>query len=187
MDILSILALSSKFLIEAAGIDKKLFNSLYTVNDKIDYLIYHGFKLLGKGSGRTTWALSSKRALKVALNNAGKAQNQLEFELLSSNNSEYLPKVYDISKDASWIEVELVRQLTNVKELEDILGVPISDFYLVATNYQYIITDGDWSDPNAEKVMELLGSHATLKGLFQIATKLGILLTANVPVTEDAE
>jgi hypothetical protein len=64
--------------------------------------------------------LSSKRALKIALHEFGRLQNERE---LNSRPSEFITKVFDHDPKHEWIVTELVRPCESMDEVEDFLGL----------------------------------------------------------------
>lgn len=78
---------------------------------------------IGKGGSRNTYALSTRKALKVAKDYRGLDGNRVEFESSLKYNSIWLPKVFRKAEDYSWIEVELVRPLNDKNEINDLIGI----------------------------------------------------------------
>jgi len=125
-----ILNLSTSFTKTALSFDKNYFNSLPPFSDERNsYLSF--FKKIGIGSTRETYALSSKKALKVAIDKYGLEENRNEYNILSTIKSKFLPKFFDSSKDYSWIEVELVRTLSDRNEIEELIGVNGKDLIFI--------------------------------------------------------
>jgi hypothetical protein len=106
-----------------------------TPEDRVNYLLGKGFKkiksTIGAGSSRFTVAIDSKHALKVALNDAGQAQNQQEAANIEKIKSNLMPKFYRMGMNAQWILVELARPFSNPQELAGVLGMDLSDCLLV--------------------------------------------------------
>jgi hypothetical protein len=67
----------------------------------------HGFRMVGKGEQRVVFEVSNSSVLKVARNDNGKKDNQGESvnHLCSPG---WFPKVFEESKDGSWIVVEKI-------------------------------------------------------------------------------
>lgn len=95
-----------------ANLNKQKFNALRSPNDRMLFLGEIGAEYLGHGSSRAAYIVSSKKALKLSLSPAGTAQNKQEYNFLKENQGPYFPKVYDCAPDYTWIEVELVRPIT---------------------------------------------------------------------------
>jgi hypothetical protein len=69
--------------------------------------------IIGVGSSRAVFKLSSKKVLKVAINGGGIAQNKVEYNSFAKHpNSKWIPKIYKVAEDYSWLVCELVRPLS---------------------------------------------------------------------------
>jgi len=95
-------------------IRKEKFNSL-SYKEKVQYL-KDNFQLLGTGSSRITFLINSGKVIKLARNDAGVAQNKVEFDNLLKYKSKFIPKAFDRSPDSVWIETEFVRPVKNFSE-----------------------------------------------------------------------
>jgi len=82
---------------------------------------------MGKGSSRITFALSSSKVLKIALNQAGEYQNQAEVDIWSNSRSPYLTQVYDFSPDNRWLIAEIVKVI-EPQDLYNILNISPRNF-----------------------------------------------------------
>ena len=112
-----------------ANLDKNKLSSLNLPEEKYDYLIECGGKLIGSGGSRHTFAISSKRAIKInKWPNSETNQNSFEYETLIEYNSNLLPKAYEHASDFSWIEVELCRPLKSKSEFLQLTGIKYNDF-----------------------------------------------------------
>ena len=85
---------------------KEKFNQL-SYQQKFSYL-KDNFQMLGIGSSRITFLINSGKVIKLARNDAGKAQNKVEFDNLLKLKSKFIPKAFDRSPDSIWIEMEFV-------------------------------------------------------------------------------
>jgi hypothetical protein len=94
----------------------------------IDYANRHLVRA-GLGTSRATYILSSKKALKIARNNAGVDQNIAEIVASAKLKSDLFPKVYDFDENGKWIIADLVRQLRNTEEFTEITGYTPDDFF----------------------------------------------------------
>lgn len=93
---------------------KEKFN-LLSYKDKLHYL-KNNFQILGIGSSRITFLINSGKVIKLAKNNAGKAQNKVEFDNLLKLKSKFIPKAFDKSPDSIWIETEFVLPINSIKQ-----------------------------------------------------------------------
>ena len=82
---------------------------------------------LGKGSSRIVYKVDEEKALKIAFNQKGIAQNRAECDW-GKNNYEVFGKVYNADTDNYyWIEMELARKATT-KDFKTFFGVSFKDF-----------------------------------------------------------
>lgn len=112
----------------ARNVNKQVLNSLRSFINRENYLTSIGYPIIGKGSSRKVFFINQRKVLKLAINDAGIAQNRVEFGLLTSLNSNFLPKPFDKAPDDSWIEVELTRPIKSKLEFEQHVGVSHKDY-----------------------------------------------------------
>jgi len=115
------------------------FKSLRSPDEQTRYLATHG-TLLGAGSSRRVYLISSSRVLKMAQRGAdnsfyseryelGRAQNEAEVELFTNPSVKpFLAKIYDFDPSYTWLISELVRPLKNTREFTELTGVEWRDF-----------------------------------------------------------
>lgn len=115
--------------------DKKYFGSKFNMSvfkkfsDRKTMLDYASALLdkLGTGSSRTTFLLSSKRVLKVARNDAGIAQNNVEIAVATDpKTSEFVTQIYQSADDGMWIVSDVVRAMS-INEFNTMIGCKPSD------------------------------------------------------------
>ncbi len=95
-----------------AGWDMDEFKKLNSFEKRIKYCNTHLAKL-GFGSSRIVYKIDDEKALKLAKNRKGLAQNELEIILSNSSNLEgIVAETFDHSEDNSWLEMELAKELT---------------------------------------------------------------------------
>ena len=81
------------------------------------------FHFLGEGSSRTTFAIGSKRVLKLAKNVKGIAQNRSEVEIFTDPKTKpIVAKIFDFAKDYSWVVAESVRSISQPDDFKEIAG-----------------------------------------------------------------
>jgi len=100
--------------------DFDIFKSLRSFKKRIDYCNMKLYKL-GAGSSRAVYMIDPSTAIKVAKNEKGVAQNDVE------NDSELqkiglFPEIYEADNDGNWLIVQLAEK-AKLKDFEDILGV----------------------------------------------------------------
>ena len=92
--------------------------------------------LLGEGSSRAAFLLDSKRALKIAKNEKGLAQNRAEYELAQNPGvAPLVTRIYKMGQNDAWMVSELVRPLKNQKEFEQLTQVPWSFMFKFLDHY----------------------------------------------------
>ena len=89
-----------------------------------DYL-----EILGEGSSRSVYALTSKKVLKIAKNVKGIAQNNAELQVYTDPATEDVSaKIYDSHDRGRWLVSELVRPIHDEREFERLTGVDWEEF-----------------------------------------------------------
>lgn len=92
-----------------------------------------GLRFLGDGSARTVFALDSRKALKMAKNAKGIAQNQTELETATDSPEGLIAKVLQYDPQFKWLVSELVKPITDPAEFKQLTGAEWNVFsYLVA-------------------------------------------------------
>lgn len=89
---------------------------------------------LGQGSSRAVFALSSGKALKIAINPAGFAQNEEEVRIYNTSRSDFVTSVFDFAPDYKWIVSEIVNPLgrdkfTQIYGFQDDFSFSPNDFF----------------------------------------------------------
>lgn len=82
-------------------------------------------KHLSSGSSRLVYLTNDDTIVKLAKNDKGIAQNEVEAN--PKMKSKYLNKVLGHAKDHVWIEVQLLEKITE-KEFEKMIGLPFKEF-----------------------------------------------------------
>ena len=91
-------------------------------DDQFDAYNYarDNLKALGKGSGRVAYAYSSGKALKIAMNEQGFRQNEVEVSVYSQPKTrDIVAKIYEHDPGMMWVLVELVRPINSEEEFMD--------------------------------------------------------------------
>jgi len=84
---------------------------------------------LGQGSSRIAFVLTPKKVLKIARNEKGVAQNKAELEVYTDPATANMStKIYETDDMGRWMISDLVRPINNVKEFENMTGVPWQEF-----------------------------------------------------------
>jgi hypothetical protein len=103
--------------------DLSEFKKLDDTGDMIKYA-EERLQKLGEGSSRVTYALTSKKVLKIAYNMAGVGQNTEEVNVYTNPKIKpIVAKVFDYDQEFFWITSELTRQLKAPSEFEMLAGI----------------------------------------------------------------
>jgi hypothetical protein len=142
---------------------------------KLNNLAFDTLDLIGTGSSRAVFSADPSTVLKVALNPAGKAQNREEGRNWSGRNP-ILPKVFQVSSDGSWLEMEKVTPAEDVRYeifAKRFFGIP--DLEDLVQNIMVAGVDGypKRATPdqrtNIDNLMRFVNSSDTLLGdIFRI-------------------
>lgn len=84
------------------------FESIRSFVERVRYCRQR-LKKIGVGSSRIVFAVDNEKALKIAKNNKGVAQNEYELES-ALNGYNISPKVFRYDRDGKWIEVQIARK-----------------------------------------------------------------------------
>ena len=111
--------------------DKFYFGHFKTLNS-IEMMYKYAstyLEQLGEGSSRAAFLLSSRYVLKIAINEYGLSQNEVEYTTSTSlSNSPLITKVYSADNQSRWIVTDLVKELTSEKEFENLTGTNWNEF-----------------------------------------------------------
>lgn len=129
-----------KILFEGIRFDVNRLKGLRDIENIVDYVEKTGLRMVGRGSSREVYILSSKYALKLARFednepsrfDIGIAQNEAEKGIWDRAGEEVrrvLPKVYSGDSNGYWLIVDLVRPLRDSGEFKELSGgISLLDF-----------------------------------------------------------
>ena len=103
-----------------SSFDLAAFRKLKSLQKMIHYCNLKLYKL-GAGSSRCVYQIDPSTALKVAKNEKGVAQNDVENDSFLQGIGLF-PEIYDADPNGRWLEVELAEK-AKLRDFEDILGV----------------------------------------------------------------
>jgi hypothetical protein len=107
--------------------DENDFKSLNTFKDRVRYCEDNLIRI-SSGSGRIVYKIDETKVLKLAKNNKGIAQNNVEIDFSNDHMwNGLIPEVYDYDEDGKWIETELARKLTQ-KKFKELTGLYFNNF-----------------------------------------------------------
>ena len=121
------------------------FKTLTSFAARINYCQQH-LKRISSGSSRIVYMIDNEKVLKLAKNQRGLAQNEVE---ISAGNDFYLTnivaEVFSYDKNDLWLEMELARKLSP-KSFETITGI---SWDLFTMGLQKVYADGS---PKSQRV-----------------------------------
>lgn len=121
---------------EVEPFDLEYMSSLKTYNHR---LIYCRTKLkkLGVGSSREVFEIDSNWVIKVAKNDKGLAQNNVESDYSAIRMFDFLPKIKDNDDEDRWLIVENCEKITQ-KEFEKLTKISFKLFSQFLREYESI-------------------------------------------------
>lgn len=111
------------------------FKKLRSFNARIQYCQKH-LKRIASGSSRIVYMVDDTKVLKLAKNQKGLAQNEVEIKASKDYMWDGLvAEIYDYDENSLWVEMSLARKVTE-KIFQKVTGVSFKD-YCDALNYHY--------------------------------------------------
>lgn len=133
---------------------------------EIDYAKKH-LQYLDAGSARTVFALDANSVLKIARNDLGLEQNQMEVDIWKSlkNGSKALTAIYDYDQENyKWVIHERVKMLSDI-DFESLTGIHPRIFNFVVESF---LENGD--DSEIQKYLEFPKNLTTAEMLKKFLT-----------------
>ena len=106
------------------------FNNISSHSGKLKYA-NERLQKLSSGSSRVVYRVDDDKVLKIAKNSKGLAQNSTESDYSLQRSYSIIAKVFEVSDDGFWVEMELAKKTTpnrfkelngvSIKEVDDIL------------------------------------------------------------------
>ena len=121
--------------------DLEKFKQLRSFKDRVNYC-NSTLKKLGSGSSRIVYLVDDKTVLKLAKNQKGVAQNEVEIGASDTYYSDITAEVFDYDENSLWLEMELAKPI-NKARFQQILGYTVEDFGKWVTNF--------WNSNNRKK------------------------------------
>lgn len=169
---------------EVESFDIEYLSSLKTFNQR---LIYCRTKLkkLGVGSSREVFEIDSNWVIKVAKNDKGLAQNNVEGDYSATRMYDFIPKIKDKDDEDRWVIVEKCEKITK-KEFESLTKLSFEFFCQFLREYDKIevkcmkvkFSEEVEKELNDEdsfiySVRDLLGNYDMLPGDFEKLNSFG--------------
>ena len=119
-----------KLLVEAANdsFDLKILDTFKSLDDLSEYCFEHIGSVCENGSSRTVFVLDDNRVLKIAKDEKGLAQNEVEVRTYETTKSPLLAIIEQYGKDYSWIVAERAYRCVET-DFEKIIGIPWGDYW----------------------------------------------------------
>lgn len=122
---------------EKIGFDMEKLNSIRSFSGRVKYC-QQNLERVGSGSARVVFALDEERVIKIASNEKGIAQNDVESDFgLQDMYGDIVNKVHDACEDGKWIIADRLAKITK-KQMLDHLGVSggqLEEVCLLINNY----------------------------------------------------
>lgn len=114
--------------------DMDVFKNLSSFNARIKYCEEH-LQRISSGSGRIAYKVDDEKVLKLAKNQKGIAQNEVEYSQGQYRDLEdIVARVFDAHPDYLWIEMELARKMSK-GDFKRITGFSFDDYRKAMVNY----------------------------------------------------
>lgn len=116
--------------------DIETFKSLKSFAQRIKYCEQH-LQRISSGSSRIVYKIDDEKVLKLAKNNKGLSQNELEAEYSQYDDlSDILARTFDSADDNTWVEMELARKVTPAT-FKQVTGFDWEDFKKIMDKQYY--------------------------------------------------
>ena len=147
------------------------FKKIKSFKGRVDY-VGEKLKKLGAGSSRIVYKIDDQTVLKLAKNNKGVAQNNLEIQYSNYSDIDHIvAEVFEYDDDGLWVEMELALPISE-KTFERIAEVSWSDFVNTMRFYYYDSIKNDsrafdkpenyydvWENEFAYDMLNFLGTY----------------------------
>lgn len=166
------------------------FKTLKSFNARIKYCQEH-LKRISSGSSRIVYMIDDEKVLKLAKNNKGIAQNEVEI----SYGGDYtldgiVAEVYESDENALWLEMQLAKKITPIS-FKQITGWDFNDYAKVVHNYgiesgnadRYAgklsvpdeLTEKAWEDDFTRGIFDYIGNYGVPAGDLTRLSTYGIV------------
>lgn len=115
----------------------KELDGIWDYEDKFEYCCEHLGEPIGEGSSRAVFQIDDNRVLKLASDNVGVTQNDIEINYYERfEHLGLFPMIYGNSEDSEWIISEYVLPLSK-EDVWQLLGVEMNEFYSIIVSMEY--------------------------------------------------
>jgi hypothetical protein len=154
-----------------ASFDMEVFKSLKSHAGRNRYAQEH-LQRLSSGSSRIVYKIDDEKVLKLAKNDKGVAQNEVEIEYGQYGDlSGILAKIFDYDEQNHlWVEMELAKKV-NASDFKNLVGYKFTDIQTAIHNYG--IDSGNGRGRKQEMDSELLDSMWENEFMYEIFDYIG--------------
>jgi hypothetical protein len=166
------------------------FKTLKSFNARIKYC-QENLKRIASGSSRIVYMIDDEKVLKLAKNNKGIAQNEVEI----SYGNDYtldgiVAEVYESDENALWLEMQLAKKITPIS-FKQITGWNFNDYANIIYNYgiesgnagRYAskksvpdeLTEKAWEDDFTRGIFDYIGNYGVPAGDLTRLSTYGIV------------
>lgn len=112
------------------------FKTIPSPNLRIDYA-EQNLPVMGTGSSRAVFALSGGKVLKIAINQAGYAQNRAEYDIYRDpRTSGAVTKIFDWDKmKFAWLVSEIANPLRSTEQFKQLTGITFATYVDVIASW----------------------------------------------------
>lgn len=141
------------------------FKNIKSFSQRVKYCDTR-LRKISSGSGRIVYQIDDEKVLKLAKNNKGVAQNEVESEYYLQNY-DVTARVFDSDDDGMFVEMELARRLTK-NIFKQIVGF---NFDLIVPYLENIIGKyGSYKSPISQQDKEFLDENEWMIDLLSLAS-----------------
>lgn len=158
-----------------SSFDMDYFKSLKTFKDRINYCKEH-LKRLAAGSSRIVYKIDEKKVLKLAKNEKGLAQNEVEIDFSQDYYIDNLvAKVFEYHPKNLWVEMELATKLTKPK-FKSIVGVDFEEYSkaLLYHHSDVVSPNKRYRSPDKPEKMDEYWENEFINSMFDFMTNYDI-------------
>lgn len=151
------------------------FKQLTSFNARIKYCEAN-LRRISSGSSRIVYQIDNEKVLKLAKNQKGLAQNEVEIEYSKEGMlTDVVATIFNYDEKNLWVEMELARKLS-VKAFQNITGIPFELFAQAVHNYGQDANGGrnSFRYTIEPEVLEELWENEFVYDIFQLIGNYGV-------------
>lgn len=163
------------------------FKTLRSFKERIQYCEAN-LQRISSGSSRIVYKIDNEKVLKLAKNQKGLAQNEVEITYGGYYDlDDVVAKLFDSDEKNLWTEMELARRLT-VGDFKRIVGFNFKDFQIAVGNHGFNVSgkgfkrefnkqldEQMWENPWTYEIFNFIGNYGVPVGDLQRLNSYGIV------------